>query len=152
TGATTASFAAAQTFSVGSGTVGVAAADLNGDGKQDLVVANLQNGNVSVLLNTTTPGSTTASFTSQTTFAVGASPEELAVGDVNGDGLTDVVVTNNSGKTVSVLLNTTTPGSTIPTFAAQQTLQTITKPIGIVLADINNDGKPDILANDAGAV
>ena len=52
--------------------VSVTAADLNGDGKPDLIVANLGSNTVSVLLNTTAPGATTPSFAAQQTFATGS--------------------------------------------------------------------------------
>src|SRR5262249_45980991 len=54
TGANTVSFAPRQEFAVGNRPISVAAADLNGDGLPDLVTANLLDGTVSVLLNTTT--------------------------------------------------------------------------------------------------
>ena len=50
----------------------VTAADINGDGKPDLIVANNGSNTVSVLLNTTAPGATTASFAAQQTFATGS--------------------------------------------------------------------------------
>src|SRR5438045_815864 len=40
----------------------------------------------------------------QTPFAVGGSPQSVAVGDFNRDGIPDLAVPNNSGSTVSVLL------------------------------------------------
>ena len=49
----------------------MAAADLNGDGKPDLIVANYGSSTVSVLLNTTAPGAATPSFAAQQTFATG---------------------------------------------------------------------------------
>src|SRR5262249_33795662 len=54
TEASTVSFAPRQESAVGNRPISVAAADLNGDGLPDLVTANLLDGTVSVLLNTTT--------------------------------------------------------------------------------------------------
>jgi hypothetical protein len=85
TGATAASFAPPQTFATGTEPYSVAVGDFNGDGKPDLAVANVDSGTVSVLLNTTPTGATTASFAPQQTFPTGASVR-VAVGDFNGDG------------------------------------------------------------------
>ena len=72
-GAATPSFAAQQTFATGSDPISVTAADVNGDGKPDLIVANANDNTVSVLLNTTLPGAATPSFAAQQTFATGTS-------------------------------------------------------------------------------
>jgi hypothetical protein len=52
-------------------------------------------------------------FATQQTFATGTNPQSVTVTDVNGDGLPDLIVVN-AGGTVSVLLNTTTPGLASP--------------------------------------
>ena len=77
-GSTTPSFAAQKTFAVGEGPRSVAIGDLNGDGKPDLAVANDDSNTVSVLLNTTAAGSTTASFAAQANFAAGSCPDFVA--------------------------------------------------------------------------
>ena len=77
----------------------MAVADLNGDGRPDLVTANSDGNTVSVLL-----GNGDGTFSVQQTFAVGRSPRAVAVADLNGDGIPDLVVANYNDDTVSVLL------------------------------------------------
>ena len=152
-GATTPSFAAQQTFPVGSGPRSVTAVDLNGDGKPDLIVANsnyMSGDTVSVLLNTTAPGSVTASFTAQSTFMTGTGPQSVTAADVNGDGKSDLIVANETDKTVSVLIITTSPGATTPSFATQHTFVTGTNPTFVTTEDLNGDGKPDLIVTNRG--
>jgi hypothetical protein len=150
-GANTPSFAAQETFATGSGPESVAMADFNGDGKPDLVVANENSNTVSVLLNTTSPGATTPSFAAQQTFGTGSFPQSLTVGDLNGDGKPDLVVGNFSSGSVSVLLNTTAAGATTPSFAAQQTFAAGTNPEALAVADLNGDGKADLVVANQGS-
>jgi hypothetical protein len=153
-GAATASFAAQQTFAVGDEPISVVAADLNGDGRPDLATTNNQDGTVSVLLNTTTAGTSSASFVAQQTFAVGANPWGLAVADLDGDGRPELIVGSNdvsASGTVSVLGNTTAPGSDTPSFAPVQTFAVGPQPRTVVVGDFNSDGLPDLAtANQAG--
>ena len=67
--------------------VSVAVGDFNGDGKQDLAIANFGSNNVSILL-----GNGAGSFGAATNFSVGGDPALLAVGDFNGDGKQDLAV------------------------------------------------------------
>jgi hypothetical protein len=139
-------FASQQVFAAGSTPQSVATADLNGDGLQDLIVSNyVDNGTVSVLLNTTTPGATAPSFATAQPFVAGAFPTYAAVADVNGDGVPDLVVTNQNDNTVSVLINTTGPGAVVASFATQQSFPVGASPSFVSVADINADGKPDLL-------
>jgi hypothetical protein len=132
---TGATFQAQQTFATGSAPDSVAVADVNGDGKPDLIVANSSSNNVGVLL-----GNGNGTFQPQQTFAVGSDPTSVAVADLNGDGRLDLVVTNYNSNTVSVLL-----GNGDGTFLAQKTFATCTDPQSVVVADLNGDGKPDLV-------
>ena len=69
----------------------------------------------------------------------------MTVADVNGDGQPDLIVVNKNSNTVSVLLNTTVLAITSPAFAAQQTSATGSSPVSVTAADLNGDGKPDLI-------
>jgi len=81
----------------------VAASDINGDGKVDLIVTNTTP-NVGVLL-----GNGNGSFQPQLTFGVSGVAAAIAVSDVNRDGRADLVVGNRNTGNVSVLLGDAPP-------------------------------------------
>ena len=81
----------------GSRSQAVAVADLNGDGKLDLAVGNLDSATVSIFL-----GIGDGTFTPRVDFATGQFPNSVAIGDFNGDGKPDLALANGSG-TISIL-------------------------------------------------
>jgi len=155
-------FANAVTYySSGAGADSIVIADVNGDGKPDLVVANSCTdyactgsssvGNVSVLL-----GNGDGTFQTAISYAVGGfRPTSVAMADVNGDGKLDALVASFCGDincdttdgVVSVLL-----GNGDGTFQAPATYDAGGYSTNsVAIADVNADGKPDILlANDCG--
>jgi FG-GAP-like repeat/Secretion system C-terminal sorting domain/IPT/TIG domain len=141
----TLSFAAFVEFGVGPVPYSISVGDLDGNGKADIVVANTD-ATVSVLRNTSTVG--TVSFAAKVDFTVGLSPRFVSMGDIDGDGMRDLVVANSGSNTLSLLRNTSTVGTI--SFAAKTDIGTSSEPWFISLGDINGDGKIDMtVANSA---
>jgi hypothetical protein len=117
--------------------VAVTTADLRGNGVLDLIETNDnggQNGTVTVLL-----GIGNGTFHAPVSYRVGGNPTSIAVADLTGNGIADLVVTNNRSDTVSVLL-----GNGDGTFQPAFDVPTGGGPRSVVVADFNGDGIPDL--------
>tara|TARA_R110002072_G_scaffold273219_3_gene433797 strand:- start:98011 stop:99504 length:1494 start_codon:yes stop_codon:yes gene_type:complete len=91
----------------------VLAMDINGDRVPDLVTANEDSNNVSVLFGTGVGGFVTAGI-----VPTGSNPNGLAGGDIDGDGDMDFATANRNSNSVTVLRNTTLAAATAPTMTA----------------------------------
>ena len=121
----------------------VTAADVNGDGKVDLICANEFASTLTVLTNNGSGG-----FGSNATYTVGNGPYQVVVADVNGDGKMDLITANHgistSGNTLSVLTNNGSGG-----FVLASSPQVGNRPASVVAADVNGDGHLDLISANA---
>jgi hypothetical protein len=130
-------------ISVGNFPEAVKIGDFNGDGLQDLAVANAKDNTISILLGN---GDGTFTAASGSPIPVGSFPFFVAVADFDGNGTADLAASNENDNTVSILLGngdgtfTQASGSPIPNFAYN--------PGPIITADFNGDGKVDLAVSN----
>lgn len=143
-----AQFGSSPSFPAGSAPVYTAVGDFNGDGKFDIAALNSAGANfgtVSILI-----GDGIGGFSSPTAYNLaGTFPASIAVGDYNSDGSSDLAVAvslpgSNNGST-SVLL-----GNGAGSFAAAQNTDFVHAPTSVATADLNNDGRLDLITGDLG--
>lgn len=133
-------------FTVGTQPFSVALGDVNGDGKLDIVTANTGSNNVTVLIGSGTGGFSAASGSP---ISVGTTPMGIALGDVNGGGVLDMVVTDSASNDAKFML-----GNGDGTFQAATTISFAagTQPTGVALgAFIQIGGKLGIAVANAKA-
>ena len=143
----TVTFAGATNYPPGGHPAQVAVGDLNGDGHLDIVVTSQSNGDagftwrVNVLLN-----AGDGTFAAPASYPVsGLYAPYMVVGDLNGDGKPDVAITDTSGGdagpfSVDVLLNRGDG-----TLAAANHNFISGSPQALVLADVDGNGRNDLV-------
>ena len=142
---TTNSFGARVDLPVAGTPFGVAVADVDGDGRPDIITANQSSNTVSVLRNIGTGGIiTTNSFAAPINFAVGSGPAHMAIADLDGDGKSDVVtITGDNNNPISVLRNISTVGNIA--FAPTVNFPGLLSSLDVAIGDLDGDGKPDLV-------
>ncbi len=132
----------ATQISAGGGPTAPVLADLDGDGKLDLLLANGADAKIAVYL-----GDGHGGFASPVLYATGLSPRSIAVGDINGDGVPDMAVANGAaGQPVTVML-----GDGHGAFVAQPPVMAGAVPMSVAMGDANGDGRLDLFVANAGS-
>jgi hypothetical protein len=129
-------FATKVDYSIGAATVDVVLADLNGDGKADIVTGGGSSVNIYVRMN-----NGDGTFAAATSYVSGVSTlaSALAAADFNNDGAVDIAVQNTNGNTVSVFMNT--GNGTLATKVDYSS----SDGYGLAVVDVNGDGYVDLV-------
>jgi hypothetical protein len=129
---------------------GTAIADLNGDGHLDIALAHYSGHGTDPSKNALSvlfgDGKASFSLAKGSPFRVGNYPGTLAVGDLNGDGIADVVLPNSLEGSLTIYFcgrNGINPAGYSP-------LRLGRAPNGVAIADLNHDGKGDIVVSEEG--
>jgi hypothetical protein len=113
--------------------------DLTGDGLPDIVTTDPRGNGVSVVLNEGHGAFSAPVFYST---GPGSNPQGLALDDLTGNGILDLVVADAGTNSVSVF-----PGNGDGTFGTPETFPSGgDNPTGVAIGDLNGDGKQDIVA------
>ncbi len=129
----TGEFYLSDTISVGARPDQLAFADVNGDGRVDVIVASAAGVDVSL-------SDSTGAFPERTTFGVGTAPS-FALGDCDGDKTVDLAAVDRQSKRLAILANDRTvhPDQWPSMYAVGAT------PRGVAARDLDGDGTTDIV-------
>jgi hypothetical protein len=125
----------------------ICAADVNGDGKVDLICANSSSGDMPMVLTNNGSGG----FVLASSPGLGSGPSSLCVADVNGDGKMDLIFGQDNGNnapTLTILTNNGSGGFALASFISVGSERSM--PNFVCAVDVNGDGKVDLISANSG--
>lgn len=120
-------------------------ADLDLDGKPEVILSSQTTNTVTVLINQSTTGAILFAPLAPITVPLtgAASTDALSVADLNGDGMPEIITSQFSvNSDIYVIENTSSPGSV--STGSVRSLPVARSVKNIRAGDLNGDGKPDI--------
>lgn len=146
TGVSPSTFAEKVDFSAGLNPHGITTGDLDGDGKNEIIVTNRGQNTVAIYHNTSTSGTIDGnSFTLGAHYDTENWPWSVDVSDLDGDGDLEIAVVNGLTSSVSIYKNTASSGSIeANSFSAPLHLAIKGGGYDIDIGDLSGDGIPDI--------
>ena len=136
-----------QVVSVGKGPGFITIADVNHDGRPDLLVANADDGTVTVLLGDGKGGFRPAPGSP---FPSNPNPNDIAIADMTGNGNLDLVIANHQTPYITVLLGDGRGGFR-PSPHSPFVTPSHPHPHGVVIGDFVGDGKPAVVVDSWGS-
>ncbi len=143
-GLNTQDFSGQQDFSAESGLYDLCVCDFNNDGKNDVITASDNSNSISIFQNGSNAGSISLTTT---TKLINAKSLHITCSDLNGDGLSDIVL--SEGGNASRIFIFKNNGNF--NFTAQNKVLTGRKVKRVSIADLDLDGKPEIIVTDKGS-
>ncbi|HZY80003.1 MAG TPA: FG-GAP-like repeat-containing protein, partial [Cyclobacteriaceae bacterium] len=149
-GSTASMFEPYVTFATGDQPVALSVADIDGDHKPDIAVANSADRSVSILRNQITSGTYTASsFAAKVEFVTSdynlATTIAVTIADLSGDGKPEIIATNWNEASQVIFKNTSTSGTIdANSFDEPFKVSVGPAPFHALVADLNNDNRPDL--------